>query len=59
MKKEVEAQKSRENERRDSSKPGTIVAGPDAHARERAGKMPTGRSPKSGDDPTKKLANRS
>lgn len=26
---------------RDSTKPGTIVAGPDAHARENAGKAPT------------------
>lgn len=57
MEKEGEAQKSK-TDRRDSSKPGTIVAGPEAHAREGAGKMPSGRSVKS-DKTAKKPAGRS
>lgn len=58
MEKEAEAHKSKENVRRDSSKPGTIVAGPEAHAREAAGKMPSGRSAKS-EKPSKRPASRS
>ncbi|MNL47728.1 hypothetical protein D3C87_1705310 [compost metagenome] len=58
MEKEAEARKSKENDRRDSSKPGTIVAGPEAHAREAAGKMPSGRRVKS-EKPAKKPASRS
>ncbi len=58
MEKEAEAQQSKENDRRDSSKPGTIVAGPEAHARERAGKMPSGGSIQP-DKPAKKPASRS
>ncbi|NVD42585.1 hypothetical protein HT585_27320 [Ensifer sp. HO-A22] len=55
MEKEAEVNKSKENNRRDSSKPGTIVAGPEAHAREGAGKMPSGRSVKP-ETPAKKPA---
>ncbi|MGF6178622.1 hypothetical protein ABIE33_006942 [Ensifer sp. 4252] len=58
MKKAAEAHNPKENDRRDSSKPGTIVAGPEAHAREGAGKMPAGRSVKS-EKPAKEPASRS
>ena len=43
MEKEAGAHKSKDGKHRDSSEPGTIVAGPDAHARESAGKTPQGR----------------
>ncbi len=39
-------------------KPGVIVAGPEAHARERGGKMPTGQSAKPKDGAAKKPAAR-
>ncbi|WP_312363568.1 hypothetical protein [Ensifer sp.] len=46
MANEAEANKSKQGKQRDSTKPGTIVAGPEAHARESAGKMPAGSSAK-------------
>ncbi|KNY17935.1 hypothetical protein AKG11_06440 [Shinella sp. SUS2] len=41
--------RSKEDKRREEKKPGVIVAGPEAHAREHAGKAPSGRKPKSAD----------
>jgi len=41
MEKAAETGKSKENKRWDSTKPGTIVAGPEAHAREGAGTTPS------------------
>lgn len=57
MEKAGDAQKSK-RDRRDSTKPGTIVAGPEAHAREGAGKMPAGQNVKP-DKQAKKPAGRS
>lgn len=42
MEKEAGARTSKNGNGPESSKPGTIVAGPDAHAREGAGKTPPG-----------------
>ncbi|TKT57989.1 hypothetical protein FDR95_12500 [Rhizobiaceae bacterium LC148] len=41
MAQEARPNNRKEGEGRDSTKPGTIVAGPDAHERERVGKAPT------------------
>jgi hypothetical protein len=49
MEKEAGARTSKNSKRSESTKPGTIVAGPDAHAREGAGKTPPGRSVKPAD----------
>ena len=49
MEREAGARTSKNGNRPESSKPGTIVAGPDAHAREGAGKTPPGRSVKPAD----------
>lgn len=57
MGKAAEAHKPKGTAGRDSSKPGTIVAGPEAHAREGAGKMPAGKSVPS-EKPAKKPASR-
>ncbi|MCW5706362.1 hypothetical protein [Shinella sp.] len=57
MDKKSQVSKSKEDRRRDEKKPGVIVAGPEAHARERAGKAPEGRKPKSGDVQPKSPAN--
>ena len=54
MEKEAEARKSKETNHWDSSKPGTIVAGQEAHAREGAGTMPSGQNTES--PPTKEPA---
>lgn len=43
MAKETPSRDRKEGERRDSKKPGTIVAGPEAHARERKGAAPSKR----------------
>ncbi|NRP72520.1 hypothetical protein ILFOPFJJ_03418 [Ensifer psoraleae] len=59
MAKEGRRPDRKEGERRDSKKPGTIVAGPDAHARERAGKAPSKRGGRQMDDPAGDPANRS
>ncbi|MCO5149616.1 MULTISPECIES: hypothetical protein [unclassified Shinella] len=48
--------RSKEDKRREKKKPGVIVAGPEAHARERAGKAPSGRKPKSADGVSKGTA---
>jgi len=56
MEKKAAVQKSKDTGRED--KPGVIVAGPEAHARERAGKMPTGQGGKPKDAPAKKPAAR-
>lgn len=40
------------------NKPGIIVAGPQAHARERAGKMPVGKDARQTDEAAKKPASR-
>ncbi|WLR95092.1 hypothetical protein [Shinella zoogloeoides] len=59
MEKEAEIRKSKDNSGRDSTKPGTIVAGPEAHARERKGADPSAKSTKPKDEPAGKPANRS
>jgi len=53
MEKEAGARTSKNANRPESSKPGTIVAGPDAHARESAGKTPPGRGAKTADPQAK------
>lgn len=58
MEKTDDAGKAKKKDPRDSSKPGTIVAGPEAHAREGAGEMPSGRRVRP-DKPAKKPASRS
>ena len=52
MEKKETSRKAKNVDRED--KPGIIVAGPEAHARERGGKMPVGRSARQKDDPAKK-----
>lgn len=49
MVKEARHSDRKEDDRRDSTKPGTIVAGPDAHARERSGTAPSERHAKQHD----------
>jgi hypothetical protein len=56
MDKTSDVAKSKEDKRREEKKPGVIVAGPEAHARERAGKAPSGRKPKSADAASKGTA---
>lgn len=51
MAKEARRPDRKEGERRDSKKPGTIVAGPDAHARESAGEAPSKRGDRQTGDP--------
>jgi hypothetical protein len=53
MDRKSQVSKSKEDRRREENKPGVIVAGPQAHARERAGKAPVGRKPKSGEEHSK------
>ncbi|WP_411032722.1 hypothetical protein [Shinella sp. BYT-45] len=57
MDKEAEVRKAKKGGR-DDTKPGTIVAGPEAHARERAGKAPSPRGAKPKDEASKKPASR-
>lgn len=51
MAKEAGPPNPKEVGRKDSTEAGTIVAGPDAHARERAGKTPPDRTGKSKNEP--------
>jgi|HigsolmetaGSP11D_1036233.scaffolds.fasta_scaffold08089_2 hypothetical protein len=51
MAKEAGPPHTKEGGRKDSTEPGTIVAGPDAHAREGAGKTPPDRAGKSKNEP--------
>lgn len=57
MAKEARHSDRKEGERRDSTKPGTIVAGPDAHARERSGTSPSERHDKQKGNPANDPAN--
>ena len=60
MAQEARRPNRKEGEGRDSTKPGTIVAGPDAHARESAGKAPTNRRDgQKKDGPAERSENRS
>lgn len=59
MEKAAETGKSKENKRWDSTKPGTIVAGPEAHAREGAGAAPSARKDQPEGDAGNKAAERS
>ena len=59
MEKAAETAKSKENKRWDSTKPGTIVAGPEAHAREGAGTTPSVQQDQAKGDAGKQPADRS
>ncbi len=59
MEKEAANSKSKDKGSRDSTKPGTIVAGPEAHAREGAGKAPSGAGEKSAKDAGRRPAGKS
>lgn len=58
MAKEAPQRDRKEGEQRDSTKPGTIVAGPDAHARERSGTAPSQRHDRQKGKPADDPANR-
>jgi len=58
MAKEAPRHDRKQEEQRDSTKPGTIVAGPDAHARERRGTAPTEPHDRQEDNPSTNPANR-
>jgi hypothetical protein len=57
MVKEARRPDRKEADRRDSTKPGTIVAGPDAHARERSGTAPSERHDRQKGNPPSDPAN--
>ncbi|MBN9052353.1 MAG: hypothetical protein J0H80_00925 [Rhizobiales bacterium] len=59
MEKQAAHSKSKDKSSRDSTKPGTIVAGPEGHAREGSGKAPSGASGKSAKDAERKPAGKS
>ncbi|WP_119255592.1 hypothetical protein [Shinella zoogloeoides] len=59
MERQAEAAKGKEKGGRDETKPGTIVAGPEAHAREKGGQDPSAPKPGSAKDTAKKQAGRS
>lgn len=59
MAKEREDGRVKQTDGRDSTKPGTIVAGPEAHAREGAGQAPSTKGADPKGQPAKKPADRS
>lgn len=56
MDKQMDNRDAKKGGHRDSTKPGTIVAGPEAHAHEGAGQKPAGRGGLPKDDTAKKPA---
>lgn len=56
MDKQTDIRDAKTGGQRDSIKPGTIVAGPEAHAHEGAGQKPAGRGGLPKDEPAKKPA---
>jgi len=59
MAREAERPDHKKQAPRDSTKPGTIVAGPEAHARERSGKAPSKRDGREKEDHTNDPEDRS